>query len=285
MTNFFCEKCRENKSFEDDISVWDIGFFWCKLWVTSCPDCDGTIFISEEPIEYFEKFETYRAGREGVAISSISREDRVKTGDLLEMWIQEYFLENFPKYGFSEVEGPFKRGPDFRGKRIGEKSFEDIEIERYWQNYFSHGHHRSKAFDKVKILIVLGQNTPPENKLKELPSNIIYLDNNHFINWAMPKFEQEKVSPIVKIISEAFMAIYALNCDRSRSDLSLCPRCLNCAYFDNGTNFSEMALQFLIENDFFPFLSDFSISEVSSKKMYLFYRDYMMKRVLTMPLA
>ena len=71
---------------------------------------------------------------------------------VIEDIIQKYLKENYEMYGFTEISGPFKRGPDFKGK-IKNRNVR-IEVENTIDDYFKHGHHKDPRFDDVSILIV-----------------------------------------------------------------------------------------------------------------------------------
>jgi hypothetical protein len=57
---------------------------------------------------------------------------------LQERWAQRYVQEEFARLGFTKVEGPFNRGPDYRV--FHKRRWLWAEVETRWKNYLLHGH-------------------------------------------------------------------------------------------------------------------------------------------------
>lgn len=98
-----------------------------------------------------------------------------------EYWLQRYIKEHYPQIGFTELHGPYKNGADFKGFYSGRPV--KVEAEWNYSDYINHQH----AVDFADILIVATYEPVPDNLRKKLPLNIIHLNRQQVITWALPR--------------------------------------------------------------------------------------------------
>jgi predicted transcriptional regulator len=110
--------------------------------------------------------------------------------DVSEHDIQRYIEENFGRLGFEEIDGPFVRGPDFRGKVEGRDTA--VEVEKECRNYLEHGHHLDPQYQPVDILVVLDPAIPRGAMRALLPPKIVAIDRDDFEEWLLEKQEAER---------------------------------------------------------------------------------------------
>jgi hypothetical protein len=101
--------------------------------------------------------------------------------------IQEYLAENFHKFGFTRIAGPFVMGPDFVGEIEGSSTM--IEVERNCRDYLVHDRHRDPSYSSVGVLVVFGRSKPRGAWRSLLPRKIIQIDQEDFRKWLADKEE------------------------------------------------------------------------------------------------
>lgn len=156
----------------------------------------------------------------------------VDSEKLEERWTQDYVKSEFKHLGFTKIEGPFPRGPDFRVMQKNRWAW--AEVETRWQRYFEHGHDGSPAFVNVKYLIILSDAIPPEEKRKMLPPNIIYINHDRFCPWfesaSRKKMDDFRIMAVANRMQEHFLTL----CSDTERDGATCPHCNECCYFGEG---------------------------------------------------
>lgn len=163
----------------------------------------------------------------------------VRSKRLAEKWTQQYVEAEYRHLGFTKIQGPFPKGPDFRVMRKGH--WEWAEVETKWQRYLEHGHHRSPAFADVQYLIVLSNGVPPPAKREQLPPNIVYIDHDHFVSWFEPATRNKfRIEIVASEMQKHFLTV----CSDTERDGATCPQCDDCCYFGNG-----------LQNEASPFFS------------------------------
>jgi hypothetical protein len=179
---------------------------------------------------------------------------RLAAEALPELWAQKYVQEEYLRLGFSNVEGPFRLGPDFRVR--DKRGWALAEVETRWQNYFQHEHHLNREFDRVKYLILLSADVPPDKKRPSLPRSIIHIDRRHFLAWFKPHDAREAQRRRLRLRAEVIVGAMhnhwtEICSDVDRND-STCPNCDDCAYFGEGIFgeatpfFRKLANQYLV---------------------------------------
>jgi len=98
--------------------------------------------------------------------------ERAMGGGYREYWLQFYVRDNFKKWGFTSLEGPFSTGYDFRGIYKGKQVV--VEAERTPRNFVEHGHNPHE----VDFLIVEADD---DTDRILLPKNIIVVDPEDFV--------------------------------------------------------------------------------------------------------
>lgn len=170
--------------------------------------------------------------------------ERAKSSDIREYWIQMYVKENYKKLGFSNLEGPFDIGPDF--KAIHNKKQVLIETERNWESYILHKHYEDEKYKDVKILVVLTPAKPTAELKNRLPKKIIYIDIEDFVEWWRPKAKDysiaKRIKLIIDLIAGEFQRRYVKNCQDKERDMATCPDCDTCAYFGEGIAYEAQPL-------------------------------------------
>lgn len=269
-----CQVCGEKVSHNNDESF-ELKVAWGKSLVVQCGNCNYVTPLSEHSFKAFDNLHDFRQAPEGVSISRKTVDERVATGDLRESLVQKYFMQHYVKYGFEAIEGPFSSGPDCQVRTKGKKCFEELEIERTWQNYLKHQHHLSKRFANVRHLVLLTADVPPEKYISKLPRNILYLDSNHFREWVTTHMAAERLNSLLKLFKGVFESFFEPYCDRSDSEMAICPRCECCAYQPDPYPFHSIAKAFL-ETAPYDFASeDFSLTDVSPSSMFNHYQEYL----------
>jgi hypothetical protein len=147
--------------------------------------------------------------------------------------LRQYVKENYKRLGFVKIEGPYQQGPDFRLST--KKRWAWAEVETDWRNYRKHGHHLDPDFDRAKYLILLSAEDPSPDKLRGLPSQIIHIDQEHFLSWfkvavSGPQMQDLRVGLVAGFMQQHWVGICG---DRDR-DMATCPNCDACAYFGEG---------------------------------------------------
>ncbi|MBX3316388.1 MAG: hypothetical protein KF902_05935 [Phycisphaeraceae bacterium] len=166
-------------------------------------------------------------------------------GDLLESLIQEYVSVHFRRLGFTAIQGPFGRGPDFRVRHGGKWAL--AEVERSWRHYFQHEHHRQASFAETRYLIVLAADLPPARTPGKLPETVIHIDLPHFVEWLNET--RTKGQPAERLNAKVVFLAHAMHghwlglCPDTERDMATCPDCTSCAYFE--MNFHALAIDYL----------------------------------------
>ncbi|MBB5318012.1 hypothetical protein [Tunturibacter empetritectus] len=180
--------------------------------------------------------------------------EQVNEDALQERWAQQYLKEEFTRLGFTKVEGPFNRGPDYRV--FHKRRWLWAEVETQWKNYFKHGHHENPAFDDVEYLILLSSETPSPDALAYLPPRILHIDRQHFLAWyekaAAPELLGKEFGARAAIVAGAMQHHWTTICSDVDRDDATCPDCDSCGYFGGGEFgeatpfYQDMAARFLI---------------------------------------
>jgi len=263
-----CDNCKE-------LDRYDSGEIYELLlgsWYVNCSKCENPILINS--FDMSTSSIEYKKGADP--------EDRARKSDIKEYWIQQYFKENYHSYsGFSDLEGPFDTGPDFRGKINGEETY--IEIERDCSCYLKHKHHLDKRFDKVSALVVLSRYDKDE-ELEPLPKYIVYLDIPDFVQWFKPRAKEYAIKKqqmhVVNRLGNYFKTLYVKDCSDKERDMAVCPNCELCPYFGEGmgegwTAFQEIAGAFIAFNGIGKSIEEkFDIGKMDPNALYGFYFDY-----------
>jgi hypothetical protein len=203
-----------------------------------------------------------------------------------EHWVQQYVKENFEHLGFDHIEGPYSQGPDYRARPRGTEALVEVEVEVRFRNYVKHGHHESRAFSKVGILIVLEEGEPPDDIRPHLPAKIIHVDRQHFVAWyenanrdydyRRPEIQGvlQQRAPLA-VIAGGFHGRWVEVCPHKERDMASCPDCDGCPYFGNGEPgeagdvFLEMAIAFAESH--YP--NGIKLADVTIEEMDAFFAD------------
>jgi len=172
-----------------------------------------------------------------------------KFEDILEKHVQDYFAESFDHYGYSELEGPFSRGPDFYAVNNGLRV--PVEVETSSGHYLKHKHDESSSFDGAHLLC-LYLNKHHEDTLSRLPETITVIDEGHFHEWWDNRNLNEYFNIAIELLYAYFYSLYVSACsDRERSD-SHCFGCNQCVYGNDNTanTIREIAIDYLSEGGF-----------------------------------
>jgi hypothetical protein len=188
----------------------------------------------------------------------LSPAEQLAADALQERWAQRYVHEEFVRLGFSKVEGPFNRGPDYRV--LYKRRWLWAEVETRWKNYLAHRHPVNPAFNSTEFLILLSAEAPPQSTLDHLPRRIVHIDRDHFLSWyekaAKPELLGKEFGIRVGVIAGAMQRHWTTICSDVDREMSTCPDCDNCAYFGDGsfneaTAFYEnLAAKFLASTGF-----------------------------------
>ncbi len=171
-----CSNCKKHERYYRD-ELRDIGTLWHPKWEVPCHNCRDKIIIDQGKTTIFDNVFLQHRGEFQILTIHNNRpklDERIKHGNIREYWLQQYFKEQYKEYGFTNIEGPFDYGPDFKGIYKGKEVW--IEVERYCKSYLKHKHHLDKRFNKVEILVVL-QNEYLSSDIKELLPKIIIKHN------------------------------------------------------------------------------------------------------------
>lgn len=186
-----CSFC-SHKYYVTKYDIRNIGLPWQEVWSALCPDCtqlnivyskkrdfmEDILFEIKYDKEYLEEITIIKPGNIG-RVRDI--QNQIKNDKIKEFFVQQYVKENPKVFGFENLTGPFSTGPDLKGTWNGKEV--EIEVERTYTNYKQHKHHLNRSFRKVSILICLDHKKPKQKSLEDLPSNIWYIDHQHFLEW------------------------------------------------------------------------------------------------------
>lgn len=244
-------------------------------WYVDCESCASPILVMKTNLAA----QVVSLGNKQVQKRDAT--ERAENSGIREYWIQMYFKENYHKYeAFSEIEGPFGNGPDFRGKYKGVDTY--IEIERNCSNYIQHKHHLDERFNKVTVLVVLSK-YDNDGLIEALPKHVEYLNIADFVGWFKPQAReyaiQKQYEHYVERIGDFFRKIYIQDCSDKERDMAVCPHCELCPYFREGegegwTAFNVMALGFMTFKGIGRLNIDQGIEELEPDELYEFYCDY-----------
>ena len=152
-----------------------------------CPHC-GMLYLFGESGKYWDNIiNSGRIGKidQGITFKTLREgtpSEQVEELRVREYWVQMYVKENYRKLGFSTLEGPFDRGPDFQVTYEGCETYAEVEV--CCDNYVKHGHPDDSRFNPdVAILIVLERIDPSDEIKDQLPKRIIHLDTEDFEKW------------------------------------------------------------------------------------------------------
>jgi hypothetical protein len=98
-----------------------------------------------------------------------------------EIWLQKYLKENFRRFGFTALYGPYSQGPDFKGVFTSKRV--KVEVEWDYSDYIRHGHPLKFA----DIIVVASLEPIPELLKEKLPPVVINVARERVIDWASPK--------------------------------------------------------------------------------------------------
>ena len=150
-----CQNCGYSGTYSKE-DVRNVGTIANMIWQVTCSQCKKGIDTGESPKGFPQNkglILNYDYDSGGIQISKrLFKPKRV---------FEKAIVGQIPEdYGFKNIEGPFRRGPDFttieRSRKIG------IEVERDWESYITHKHHKNPTFDIVKYLVVLRPDKPPK---------------------------------------------------------------------------------------------------------------------------
>ena len=287
-----CEKCEKIHRY-DTSEIRNIGTMWHPIWSVECPNCQAQITADGGTLQVFDNAQ-FSNKREEIVIkinqpyATKRGRERAENSEIREYWIQEYVKENYAKLGFSDIEGPFEIGPDFKGLYKGKSVV--VEVERGWQSFIRHNHHVDEHFAQVSILIVLNPSKPSKEKKVQLPEKIIYIDIDDFVAWWPKKVKtyaalqraQAHMDLIAAWFRKRFLSDIISTCDDRDRDMSTCPHCDSCAYFGNGTGkelsfsiFQKIALEFIIFSNYSIASQEFRLSGITPSELEDFYKWYM----------
>jgi len=272
-----CDKCGKTYRYDSD-EIENTGTEWYPIWTVKCHGCGNQINFEV----YKDKFSEIDLEIKEM-LPRKSGYERAESSDIREYWIQEYVKDNYAKLGFSELEGPFEVGPDFKGVYKGKKVI--VEAERDYQSYISHKHHEDERFKEVSILIVLNPSMPSKDIKDKLPKTIICINIDDFVEWWRPKArayaKTKRIQRLIDMIAGEFQKRFVKVCDDKNRDMSTCPECDLCPYFGEGTAydaslmFQEMALKFIALYKY-PITSDnFKLTDIDPSEIDKFYFDFL----------
>lgn len=104
----------------------------------------------------------------------------IETSKVDEVIVQDYVQANFARLGFTGIQGPFTRGPDFKVNVDGQWLYAEVEVD--YRRYFKHKHHLDANYSECGILILLNPQRPNWRR-PQLPQAIKYIDVGHFVDW------------------------------------------------------------------------------------------------------
>jgi len=282
-----CENCDKPHRY-DSSEINNAGTIWHPIWTVTCPHCGHVLRFDHGNIEGFDLARISRS-REGVSVkraSQVKGYERAKKGDIREYWIQGYVKDNFKKLGFSQIKGPFNKGPDFNGVYQGKGVI--IEVERTCQSFIEHGHHKDPRFKDVDILIILSPTELPEDLKRLLPKTIVTIDIDDFVEYWHPRARDyaraKEVEGILDLIAGEFQRRFVQDCTDKNRDMATCPECSLCPYFGEGTQeapivFEDFALQFIISYKHPIGADDFGLTSIDPLEIDAFYKRYMQYQI------
>lgn len=272
-----CEKCKKARRYSSS-EIENIGTVWHPIWVVVCNNCGAQITWEQGSLNFFDNMQISKT-KNGVEIKSKASgktgAERAQSSDIREYWIQQYVKDNYAKIGFSEIEGPFDIGPDFKGVYKGKEVI--VEAERDCQSFIQHKHHENERFKEVSILIVLNPSKPAEKIKNRLPETIIYIDVDDFVEWWRPKARayanKSRIRGIIDLIADEFQKRFVTDCVDKDRDMSTCPECDLCSYFGSSV-FQKAALRFIALYEY-PIISEgFGLSTIKPSEIDKFYNAY-----------
>lgn len=185
-----------------------------------------------------------------------SASEQLARHKLQECWAQQYVREEFRRLGFSKIDGPFSRGPDFRV--LYKRRWVWVEVETRWQNYLTHAHNSNPVFTNVHFLILLSEEDPPVHALSTLPPEVIHINQKHFLAWyenaSLPQARGQEFATRVAVVAPAMQEHWISLCSDVGRAMSICPDCDGCPYFGTGSFgestpfFQDLAARFIIAN-------------------------------------
>ncbi len=292
-----CPKCKTVNHYDE---MQNIGTLWHPIWSVICSNCGHQITLkvnnsglAEMIDKSFIRLKKVRRNEDrGLIFEHVEEQkkngyERAKSSDIREYWIQEYIRDNYKKLGVSRIEGPLETGPDFLGVLEGREV--TVEVERDCQSFIYHKHHENKRFGKVDTLIVLNPSKPSQDIKDKLPTRILYIDIDDFVAWWEPKARNYakkkekqrvivKIQTIVELVTDEFrrryFGRYIEHCSDKNRDMSTCPICDSCPYFDEMVPFGQMALRFLALYKYPIVTEDFNISIIKPSEIDAFYEEF-----------
>lgn len=208
-----------------------------------------------------------------------SATEKALSAETREWPIQLYVEKFYRELGFTSIKGPFTSGPDFTTWH--EKQKVGIEVERNWENYLKHQHHKNPKFAHVKFLVVLQPGDPPESKRSLLPDEIIYIDVKKFVRWQGAQAqeytknknaydEQMQLTLRIEWIAQHLVERYVRVCPDKEREMAICPSCTMCAYMPE-LDFGALALEHIVLEGYQIWDDEFSLSEIDPKKLNKFF--------------
>jgi len=286
-----CDACKKTYRYSSN-EINNNGTFWHPIREVLCKNCGSIIREEGEkssekiPGKFPDNYQISSSSEGGFKLEKTERkgtgEERARKSDIREYWIQLYLKENYEKLGFSQLDGPFSVGPDFRGiyakddlPITGQEI--DIEVERDCGNYILHGHHKSPKFKNCKLLVVLNPSQPNDDIIDHLPDYIMTLDIPDFVSWWQPKAQEygrkSAIKGIFIILEDVLQSKFSEYCPDKNRELSICPACNQCAYNDEGDNvprgseLTRYVLYFLSIYKYEISSADFSITDIDANEL------------------
>lgn len=261
-----CSNCNFQGRY-DSSEIINIGTSFVPQFEVYCHNCKSPI-ISEEIVESIKPQYLLSKKTQGELISEIA--SLLSQKKLPEIILQDYLKKEYKQYGFTDIEGPFNKGPDFKVILGGKCKW--LEVETDADNYKKHGHHLSRNFDKVELLFYLYDYKDDSKSQYILPQAHIKTDIIHFKEWFYKRINRKDY---VQNILERFNAIYNeyariyLNefCDKRDSDMNICPNCSSCAY-NNEEWIIDYTDKFLKINSEIIHSERFDFNKITSKKLH-----------------
>jgi hypothetical protein len=290
-----CNKCNNSDRYSS-YEIRNVGTFAHPIWSVSCHFCNSLIKNESDPSDFPKNSDLiFDRDKEtsGILISKKGNVpqvndkgnafERAENSDIREYWIQLYFKEFYQEFGFNNIEGPFDIGPDFTTTQ--HKKIIGVEIERDWQSYINHKHHLSDSFKNVEYLIVLNPNKPTDDKIKLLPTNILFIEIEKFVPWFKIKCKEysekktkenkEQQLPLLfELIKGEFQKRYIQNCQDKNREMATCPFCNNCAY-EPEYDFMEFAIEFIVKYEHPIYNEDFSLGSINPQHLDYFFNEKM----------
>lgn len=276
--NIRCDECNNFFS-ERSESFDDVGTLWVPQLVIDCPHCGKEIRVKLPSTTIFNKATFISEDKEGFMKLLIGNSKSfAMQGCFPEKFVQDYFCKYYSLYGFKSISGPYARGPDFKGEHNTLNGEQKIEVERNCDSYISHKHHLNVDFHGTNFLIVLENKEPPQNILKKLPENIIFIDAEHFSDWWEKHPEHNRYMTVLILIRDEFKRMFVGSCGDKNKGWNNCPTCDKCIHFTLPLNFMDIAIEFITASNLDFGSENFKIREITAGQLQEFYKNYVLNK-------